>query len=75
VVEQKQMTCAKCGDLAELCGSARMNDIQQPRICKDCLISAMNTGDYEINDTYWLTQLAEAGDTVSLKKLEEQDHD
>ena len=66
------MTCAKCGEDKELCGSCRSDGVQQPRLCKDCVILAMSTGDHEINETLWIRQLFEAGDGESLKNLEEQ---
>jgi len=62
-------TCAKCGDKKELCGSVKYNGIQQPRICKDCLLEQMQTGDETINDSFWITQLAELGDNKSLELL------
>ena len=62
-------TCAACGEKRELCGSCRIDGIQQPRVCKDCLILGMNTGDYGVNDLYWLAQLHEMDDTESIKAL------
>ena len=52
-------TCAKCGDKKELCNSVKIDGIQQPRICKECLIKQMTTGDEEINLLYWMTQIQE----------------
>jgi hypothetical protein len=65
-------TCSACGNKKDLCGSVRIDGIQQPRVCKDCLIRGMNTGDYGINDLYWLAQLVELGDTASLDALRNQ---
>ena len=65
-------TCAACGEKKELCGSGRIDGIQQPRLCKDCLIRGMKSGDYGVNDLLWLVQLAELNDTESSKALREQ---
>ena len=62
-------TCAACGEKKELCGSCRIDGIQQPRVCKDCLILSMSTGDYGVNDLYWLVQLGELNDTESIAGL------
>ena len=62
-------TCAACGEKKELCGSCRCDGVQQPRVCKDCLVKSMTTGDYGINDLYWLAQLGELGDTESIGAL------
>ena len=62
-------TCAKCGDKKELCDSGRYNEIKQPRICKDCLIKRMTTGDETINDLFWVVQMAEFEDNESLELL------
>ena len=62
-------TCAKCGEKKELCGSAKINGIQQPRICKDCLLKSMETGDETINNDYWMKQMEELGDNKSLVLL------
>lgn len=62
-------TCAKCGEIKELCESVTSCGIKQPRICMDCLTEVLETGDESINDLYWITQLVEANDRESLKKL------
>lgn len=62
-------TCAKCGKTKELCGSVRIDGIQQPRICKDCLLDFMDTGNEGTNDFFWLIQMKELGDTESLDAL------
>jgi len=59
-------TCAKCGEKRGLCGACRVDGLMQPRFCKECLIGAMNTGDYEADDVYWCIQVAELGDTESI---------
>lgn len=62
-------TCAACGGKKELFDSCRIDGIQQPRVCKDCLIRSMRTGDYGVNDLYWLVQLGELNDTESIEAL------
>ena len=62
-------TCAACGEKKELCGSCRIDGIQQPRVCKDCLMRSLRTGDYGVNDLYWLVQLGELNDTESIEAL------
>jgi len=64
--------CAKCGQEKELCGSCRSEGIKQPRICKDCLIDRMSTGDETINDEYWILQMIQLKDTESLDILAKQ---
>jgi hypothetical protein len=64
-----RLTCANCGQEKELCQSCKIDNIQQPRICKECLINRMKTGDETINDIFWLKQLAEMGDTESISLL------
>jgi hypothetical protein len=51
-----KLVCAKCGEQKELCQSVTIDNIKQPRICKDCLRKAMSTGDYDINEEYWELQ-------------------
>ena len=63
------LTCAKCGRKKELCQSVTDNGIKQPRICKECLIEVLETGDESTNDIFWLIQLKEAGEEETLKKL------
>ena len=62
-------TCAKCGENRELCESVRIDGIKQPRICKDCLLERMNTGDETVSDIYWICQMGELGDEESLSLL------
>ncbi len=69
---QNEYTCASCGEMKELCGSCRIDDIQQPRVCKDCLIRSMGAGDFSINDAFWIRQLVEAKDLKSLEALKKQ---
>ena len=61
------LTCACCGEKKELCGSCRSNDIQQPRLCMECLSGAMhdNFESLKINDIAYLKQIAETGDSKS----------
>ena len=66
------MTCASCGEDKELCQSAWMGGIKQPRMCKDCLMEYMSTGIDDVKDVYWIKQLIEAGETESLKLLSEE---
>ena len=61
--------CAKCGKKNDLCGSMKINGVQQPKICKNCLIVVMETGDESINDVYWLKQLFQLGDDESINNL------
>ena len=62
-------TCAKCGEVKELCLSCRSKGIQQPRICKDCLVTATKTGSYELDNELWIKQLEELKDVESLEAL------
>mgnify|MGYP000206141723 CR=1 FL=1 len=61
--------CAKCGKRKELCDSIRRNGIKQPRICKDCLINSMETGDESIDKLLWILQMIELKDDKSLELL------
>ncbi len=60
-------TCASCGESKKLCRSIIISGVQQPRRCKDCIISAV-----EINDAFWINQLEECGDVKSLAELDRQ---
>jgi hypothetical protein len=62
-------TCAKCGEKRDLCDSGWVAGIKQPRICKDCLLKSMETGDDEINDLFWIVQLSELDDKESLEAI------
>jgi len=68
-------TCAKCGEQKELCESVRIDGLKQPRICKECLLDQMRTGDESCSDVYWIVQMAELEDEESMvimrKQLEE----
>lgn len=64
-------TCAVCGEKKPLCDSARIYGIKQPRYCKDCLLKLFKK-EIEINDVFWIRQLAELKDLESLTKLIEQ---
>lgn len=61
--------CAACGKEKDLCGSVRIDGIQQPRICKECLLAGMSSGDYGINDIYWLIQINQLNDQESIDNL------
>jgi hypothetical protein len=69
-------TCAMCGKQRELCGSCRVEGVQEPRVCKECLILSMKTGEWETNKGYWIKQMEELGDRESLvnlvKRIEEK---
>ena len=58
-------TCAKCGKTRELCRSLRVDGLQQPRICKECLLKRMKTGDETVNDLYWALQMTQLNDVES----------
>jgi len=62
------MICAKCGEEKDLCQSVRIDNIQQPRICKECLMKTLD-GDKTISDLFWLIQLGQAGDSESIENL------
>ena len=62
-------TCASCGEQKELCNSVRSDGIQQPRVCKECLLNSMRTGNYDTNDKYWIRQMIQLGDKESLELL------
>jgi len=62
-------TCAKCGDLKELCRSLRIDGLQQPRFCKDCLMEKKET---PVNDLYWIAQMGQLNDTESIAIVREQ---
>jgi hypothetical protein len=62
-------TCAKCGRRKELCQSVRIDDIKQPRICKDCLIDQMQNGYQPINTLYWVMQIGELDDKKTIAAL------
>ena len=62
-------TCAKCGEVKELCRSRRSNGVQQPRLCKDCLVTATKTGNWESKNVFWIKQLLELKDIESLEVL------
>ena len=66
-------TCASCGERKELCDSCQIDNIKQPRMCKECLMTCMSTQNWEvIKDKFWIRQLVELGDTKSLKSLRKQ---
>ncbi len=64
--------CAKCGERKGLCNSVRSDGIKQPRYCKDCLITIMNTGDESYNETYWMSQIVELNDTETIERIKEE---
>ena len=64
--------CAACGEKKELCGSIRSDGVQQPRLCGDCLLRGLSTGDYGVNLMYWIMQLAELNDKKSLRLLKDR---
>jgi len=61
--------CAKCGIQKELCNSVRIDGIKQPRICKECLIEQMNTGDETISDAWWMIQMKQLNDNESINAI------
>jgi len=65
-------TCAKCGNRKELCESVRIDGLKQPRICKDCLLERMRTGDESCSDVFWIVQMAELDDTESMVAIGKQ---
>jgi hypothetical protein len=65
-------TCAKCGEMKVLCHSAKIEGIQQPRVCKECLTEMLSTGDENINGGYWIKQLHELNDTESLDAISKE---
>ncbi len=64
--------CAKCRERAELCDSVTVDGVKQPRFCKQCLLNAVRTGDYEVTAVDWLTQIIALGDTASYIRLQQQ---
>lgn len=63
--------CAYCGEEKELCRSVRIDGIQQPRPCKECLIILMSNDPLEHNDLYWLIQLGQLSDPESIERLKQ----
>lgn len=61
--------CAKCGKEKELCDSVRIDGIKQPRLCKDCVIAYLKTGDDTINETFWGRQIVQLNDTESINAI------
>ena len=64
-----ELTCAVCGEKRELCQSIRFPGIQQPRLCKDCLMKSLTTKEIPIEDDFWIMQLFELKDFESLENL------
>ncbi len=64
--------CAKCRKCTELCDSATVDGVKQPRFCKQCLLNAMQTGDYEVTAVDWIMQIIALGDTASYTRLQQQ---
>lgn len=62
--------CAICGEEKELCESVRINKIKQPRVCKECLLNEINTGEWDVKDTYWILQMQQLNDQESLNELQ-----
>lgn len=58
--------CAVCGKESELCESARIDGVKQPRTCKNCLLDFMRTGKMEVDDNYWILQMTQLNDNESL---------
>lgn len=68
----KALTCASCGKREQLCNSVRIDEVQQPRFCTPCLITAMQTGEYKADSLFWIAQLIESNDERSLEILRKQ---
>ena len=66
---EMKATCAKCGSKRDLCDSPRIEGIKEPRICQECLIEHLATGELKVSDLYYVIQLKELDDTESLNKL------
>uniref|UniRef100_A0A6M3K5P4 Uncharacterized protein n=1 Tax=viral metagenome TaxID=1070528 RepID=A0A6M3K5P4_9ZZZZ len=64
--------CAACGENRELCQSARVDGIKQPRICKECLSEYMRTGESKVEDLHWIIQLNQLDDGESIENLRKQ---
>lgn len=64
-----KLTCARCGEYTELCNSVRSNDVQQPRICKSCLMHFMRTGDESVQYVYWLIQAIQSSDQKTIDHI------
>ncbi len=62
-------TCAICGKEKELCNSVKMDGIQQPRVCKKCLLENMSLDEWPINNVYWFQQMRQLNDLESLTTL------
>ena len=67
--EDMEATCAVCGEQKPLCNSVRIDGIQQPRLCLDCVSKLLRTGEAKTNDAYWARQMAQLGDKESLEAL------
>ena len=51
------MRCAICCKEGELLLSAKSNGVQQPRICKKCMIKNLSEGEQPIHDDIWIEQI------------------
>ena len=65
-------TCAKCGKRKELCDSCRIEGIKRPRVCKECLLESMSTGDYDTNVLFWFKQIIELHDLETVGALQKE---
>ena len=70
---EAKSTCAACGKVKQLCRSLRIDGVQQPHICKSCLIKSMRTRENIVDDLLWMQQLQDAGDVESLNNLSKQE--
>lgn len=68
-------TCAICGKKKELCQSARIDGIKQPRVCKECLLNEMRTGEWNINNNFWFNQMSEMNDYESFHAMKKKSLD
>ena len=62
-------TCACCAETTDLCESARIDGVKQPRLCKECLKRQMSSAEDIVVPALWVLQLKEAGDSQSLAGL------
>lgn len=72
---EEYATCARCGEYSALCQSVRMDGIKQPRVCKDCLIKIMTSGDETTNDVFWFAQMHQLKDEESINRIKKFQND
>jgi hypothetical protein len=56
--------CAACSTETELCQSGIIDGVQQPRICKPCLLKHVRGEELQINDVVWIQQIATCPDAA-----------